>query len=287
MANWSFVKYGDMDMYNKRNPETATWFAKSPYWNNGWVGTATNTSGDSLYFRGVIFRFTSGNTGGRWIYSKGERYIQANGSGCDMYVVATYGGKSATSYKRTIPPTYYDNCKGDLSSNTSCYFSPRNEEATSYEFTFPEPIEVPNGGEVLLKFYGENWVGSSSPGSGIIQISNRAFLDEPTTVYYDVTFNLAGGTRTGGGALNQTIEEGLDANPPTCTRTGYRFVGWSGSYTNITSNRTITAMWEALPIWRFNGTSWEKVRIARRFNGSTWLETPVYKQSNGWKKEGS
>lgn len=62
---------------------------------------------------------------------------------------------------------------------------------------------------------------------------------------YTVTFDLAGGTRTGGGALTQSVASGGSATPPTCSRSGYRFAGWSGSYTNVTSNRTITARWTA------------------------------------------
>lgn len=62
---------------------------------------------------------------------------------------------------------------------------------------------------------------------------------------YTVTFDLAGGTRTGGGALTQTVVAGGNATPPTCSRSGYTFAGWNGSYTNVTSNRTITAKWTA------------------------------------------
>ncbi|MCL2457160.1 MAG: InlB B-repeat-containing protein, partial [Defluviitaleaceae bacterium] len=62
-----------------------------------------------------------------------------------------------------------------------------------------------------------------------------------------VTFELAGGTRTGGGALFQRIAYGRDAVPPQVSRAHHAFDGWDGDYTNVTTDRTITALWTALP----------------------------------------
>lgn len=63
----------------------------------------------------------------------------------------------------------------------------------------------------------------------------------PTT--YAVTFDLAGGTRTGGGELTQTIAQGSAATAPTVTRSGYTFNGWDKSFSNITGAMTVTALW--------------------------------------------
>ena len=42
----------------------------------------------------------------------------------------------------------------------------------------------------------------------------------------------------------QTVNHGESATPPANpTRDGYDFSGWDGSYTNVTSNRTVTAKW--------------------------------------------
>ncbi|MGF7145902.1 hypothetical protein HNQ56_004350 [Anaerotaenia torta] len=64
---------------------------------------------------------------------------------------------------------------------------------------------------------------------------------------YTVTFNLNGGSRTGGGELSQTIAEGGAATAPIVTRNGYTFTGWDKAFTNVSSALTVTA------IWSYNG----------------------------------
>ena len=58
-----------------------------------------------------------------------------------------------------------------------------------------------------------------------------------------VTFNLAGGTRVGGGALIQVIPTGQAAVEPYVFRQGYIFTGWSVPFNYITRDITVTARW--------------------------------------------
>ena len=60
-----------------------------------------------------------------------------------------------------------------------------------------------------------------------------------------VTFNLAGGTRIGGGELVQYIATGGSAVAPIATRSGYNFVGWDSPYGNVMNDITVTARWAA------------------------------------------
>jgi len=60
-----------------------------------------------------------------------------------------------------------------------------------------------------------------------------------------VTFNLAGGTRTGGGELVQYVATGGSAVAPYVERPGYNFVGWDSPYGNVMYDITVTARWAA------------------------------------------
>ena len=76
--------------------------------------------------------------------------------------------------------------------------------------------------------------------------------------YYTVTFDLDGGVSVGGGALVQSVPEGGAALAPVVARTGFVFDGWEGSFTNVTSNRTVTALWKTATYnitWNADGGS--------------------------------
>lgn len=80
----------------------------------------------------------------------------------------------------------------------------------------------------------------------------------------------------------QNVNYGSNATPPaTPTRVGYTFNGWSGSYNNITSSRTITAIWkpitldvivpESLNIYQQGGTENLKIDPLNIINNSVGI----------------
>lgn len=103
----------------------------------------------------------------------------------------------------------------------------------------------------------KGWSESSTAISPDYSAGGTYTKNEPKVLYavygapsYTVTFDLQGGTYTGGGALVQTVEHGKNAvlpNDP--TRSNRAFKGWSGKYTKITKNETVYALWEGSPVW--------------------------------------
>ncbi len=94
---------------------------------------------------------------------------------------------------------------------------------------------------------------------------------------YTVTFDLSGkGTRSGGGALSQTINHGSGATAPTVTpNAGWTFSGWDKTFSNITDNTTVTALYSVATytvtfVQGVNGTiTGTKVQTVSHGNSST------------------
>lgn len=59
-----------------------------------------------------------------------------------------------------------------------------------------------------------------------------------------VTFDTAGGTRTGGGELTQAVPVGGGAAAPEVVRDGYTFTGWDKDFTKVAADMTVTALWK-------------------------------------------
>ena len=103
----------------------------------------------------------------------------------------------------------------------------------------------------------QGWAESSTATSPDYSAGGTYTKNEPVTLYalykspsYRVTFDLQGGTYTGGGQLIQTVEYGKNAIlPNNPTRVNRTFKGWSGKYTNITKNEKVYALWEGYSVW--------------------------------------
>jgi uncharacterized repeat protein (TIGR02543 family) len=92
-------------------------------------------------------------------------------------------------------------------------------------------VSFPVTGVTGVKEYWAKWTLESSGPSG------------SSITTHTVTFNTSGGVRTGGGLLTQTVNTGAAATAPILTREGYIFNGWDRTFTNVTANITVTALW--------------------------------------------
>jgi len=118
--------------------------------------------------------------------------------------------------------TYYD-----IGSLTSTMLNP----STSATFTVRPKANLPVG------VYNEEITITNINGDNA-KVTANFTVQLPV---YIVTFVDGLGNNIG---APQTIEHGSDATPPTApTRVTHDFTGWSGNYTNVTGDRTITALW--------------------------------------------
>jgi hypothetical protein len=111
-------------------------------------------------------------------------------------------------------------------------------------------LSITSGNSVSLS----GWtVTGTSEGESVITVEYN--LDEATVLnaaltlgstnqtYFTVTFDPNGGTRTGGGALTQSVISGGAAVAPTVARSGYDFAGWDKAFSSVMSDLTVTAQW--------------------------------------------
>lgn len=129
--------------------------------------------------------------------------------------------------------TLYADINGNSSSrviNSSCSKTAGDKEADVTNY-------ISNLNSIKLTGYNSR---SSSYTLSIYDINIEVTYELPKATY-TVTFVDWDGTVL----KTQTVEEGSSATAPSNpTRDGYTFIGWSGSYTNVTSNLTIMAQYE-------------------------------------------
>lgn len=108
---------------------------------------------------------------------------------------------------------------------------------------------------------------------------------------YSVTFDLDGGVRNGGGTLAQTVNYAQSAVAPTVTApAGKTFIGWSGTFNNVTANITVTAQYSInsyTVIFDLNGGSSTGATLVQTVNYgdaavAPTFTAPVGKTFTGW-----
>jgi hypothetical protein len=92
---------------------------------------------------------------------------------------------------------------------------------------------------------------------------------------YQVTFDMNGGVKTGGGDLVQTVSNGEGAIAPLVERYGYNFTGWHRAFDKITEDTVVAAVWEKNPnVPKQETPEKETFRIVYDINGGSGA-TPV------------
>ena len=135
-------------------------------------------------------------------------------------------GNQAAGADITVDPAN----AGDISVDTNSLTADGTVTVTGHR--------VVTGAALTIGFSGGDLATSTS-----VPVTVNVSDSTPQPIYHTVTFNLAGGTHTGGGALVQSVPDGGAATAPTTTRTGYTFTGWDKSFSNVTADMTVTARW--------------------------------------------
>lgn len=194
--------------------------------------TYKNTSSSTEKIKSITMNMGTG----KGTYTYGDT-VTGNGSAINFYVYAN-GNSSLSSSSVSVT-----NVVG-VSTTSAGLAYPTQSQMKAYTVTFSKDVEVAAGSTV---YFTAAFLAAGA--TGAVFVWNRSTITgtvetvAATPTYYTVTFNLNGGTRTGGGALSQSVASGGTATAPTCTKDGYIFNGWDKSLVNITANTTITAQW--------------------------------------------
>lgn len=123
------------------------------------------------------------------------------------------------------PPTVNIDLKNG---NTRAFYTTR---LTTDDTVTVTGLRVVSGASLTVEFSDGDLATPTS-----IPVTVNVADSTPQTIYHTVTFNLTGGTHTGGGALVQSIADGNAATAPTTSRSGYTFTGWDKSFSNVTAD---------------------------------------------------
>ncbi len=178
---------------------------------------------------------TTGNTFSKWTFPSGS---------------CTYTSGSATSTSITIKPTSNVTVQGNfnaglnVTAGSNGSVSPSGKSYHGYD-TAVTLTATPNTGYHFAGWtFGGTYGGSPSTSSAstTIRVRNNTTAKASFAINtYTVTFKDWDGTVL----ATKTVNHGSSATAPSNpTRTGYEFTGWSGTYTNVTANQTVTATYK-------------------------------------------
>lgn len=213
--------------------------------------TIRNTGSESVSVSKINIRCAVARSG---VYYSDPNGSQATGTGNPLTIQLTCNGKTSDS-------VVISNLMGNSpwTEGGVTYYSSNKSDMQMAGFTFSDPIQIASGATVYV--YARCTSGQNIFGAVYSNADTDDDILPPSN--YTVTFNLDGGTRTGGGALTQTVTAGGTAVAPTCTKTGYTFSGWNKALGPINANTTIKANWTI-----------NKLSIVYNANGATIADAP-------------
>ncbi|MCT8137603.1 InlB B-repeat-containing protein [Anaerobacillus sp. CMMVII] len=212
--------------------------------------------GTSLTFHDFLERasFVGFDFNTVWIINETNEYKLP-----ELQMAQYQGAEKETSILLVSHPEKTNYVQGDLLDLTGAVLHAYTNYGNEYEVTItPDMISGFNPNKPGYQSITINYNGHSTGYTVFVQAT------------YQVTFKDYDGT-----VLKvETVLDGSSATPPIPVRDGYTFIGWNGNFTNVTSNRTITARYEAL-IYTVTYMDHDKVLFAETYyyDSEVWSST--------------
>lgn len=189
----------------------------------------TNSTGSSKRLQSITLYLGTGTGQFYNAYTSGD-VVNANGT---PFTLRIYVNNTSSSI---YADQYISHAVASIGPDPDGNRYPNRDNCIAYTFTFNNPPTVGAGSTVQLW-----WEVQGSNDSRILCFDYDRYDASEVEPNYTVTF-VDG--YSGTVLKTQSVPPGGDATPPANpSRPGYTFTGWSGDYTNVTSNRTITAQW--------------------------------------------
>src|SRR5690606_9260341 len=105
-----------------------------------------------------------------------------------------------------------------------------SNKGVSWSSSDPSVAMVDNNGAVTANSVGTAIITVTTEDGNFTAACTATVSEAAPVTTHTVTFDLNGGTRTGGGQLIQTVVHGGSATAPTVARSGYTFTGWNQAF---------------------------------------------------------
>jgi len=256
------------------------WYRETAYTNQWDFDTDVGTENITLYAKWTLNTYT---------------VTFADGLGNEIVVRTVEHGTDATPPDNPTRETHnFTTWSGDYINVTGDRTITAQWEIKTYYITFVDGL----GNEIAVRTvnHGASATPPSNPTRETHNFTNwsgdytNVTSNRTITALWEIkTYTVTFADGIGNEIAVRTVNHGADATPPdNPSRDTHNFTNWSGDYTNVTSNRTITALWEIKTYavtWNTNGGTPVSTQTSINHGNSITAPTDITKAGytlGGW-----